>query len=149
MASIANRRLQKELKDLIKSPIPGVELVDCTDLNRWVLKITGAEGTLYAGEVYHLQFTFSSGYPIDSPEVVFLGPSPVHEHIYTVGHICLNVLDKDWSPALKVSSVCLSILSMLSSAQEKKRPHGDAEYSSRAAGRSPKNTRWAFDDDTV
>lgn len=33
--------------------------------------------------------------------------------------VCLNVLYDGWSPALTVTSVCLSILSMLSSATEK------------------------------
>lgn len=29
---------------------------------------------------------------MDSPEVVFLLPAPIHEHIYSNGHICLNIL---------------------------------------------------------
>ena len=34
-------------------------------------------------------------------------------------YICLSTLDSDWTPALKTSSVCMSIISMLSSATEK------------------------------
>lgn len=32
----------------------------------------GAEGTLYDGEQFQLQFKFGSSYPFESPEVSFL-----------------------------------------------------------------------------
>ena len=51
-------------------------------------------------------------------------PSPSHEHIYTNGHICLDLLHSGWSPAMSVESVCVSIQSMLSSATRKQRPPG-------------------------
>ena len=91
----------------------------------WHIKFTGAEGTVYAGEAYTLQFKFNSEYPIDSPEVIFVGTPPEHEHIYSNGFICLSILYSDWSPALKASSVCMSIISMMSSAAKKQKPAND------------------------
>jgi ubiquitin-conjugating enzyme E2 W len=88
----------------------------------WQVQIQGAVGTLYENEDFVIRIRFSAEYPIESPEVVFLVPAPIHPHIYTNGHICLNILGEDWSPALTVQSICLSLLSMLSSATEKVSP---------------------------
>jgi len=66
------------------------------------------------------QFKFGAKYPFDSPEVIFVGEHiPIHPHVYSNGHICLSILTDDWSPALSVQAVCLSIVSMLASAKEK------------------------------
>lgn len=54
-----------------------------------------------------------------------------------------------WSPALTINKLCLSLRSMLASNTDKRRPHGDAEYCQRVGNRSPKLTRWNFDDDKV
>ncbi|XP_008472807.2 ubiquitin-conjugating enzyme E2 W, partial [Diaphorina citri] len=121
--SPSERRLQKELMSLMKEPPPGME-VDSDkaeqNLNLWTIHMKGAEGTLYDGEEFQLQFKFGPKYPFDSPEVTFVGNNiPVHPHVYSNGHICLSILTDDWSPALSVQSVCLSIVSMLSSCKEK------------------------------
>lgn len=113
---------------------------------KWHIRFIGAEETLYAGEKFTLQFKFNNEYPIDSPEVIFVGTPPMHEHIYSNGFICLSILYSDWSPALKVSSVCMSILSMISSATIKQMPAND-ESAVRWMKGSPKKVNWAFEDD--
>jgi ubiquitin-conjugating enzyme E2 W len=120
--------------------------VQAADL--WHVSFTGASGTLYQGEEFTLRIRFTEDYPMDSPEVVFLIPAPVHSHIYSNGHICLNILGDDWSPALTVKSVCLSILSMLSSATIKERPADNDRYTSVARG-TPKESRFIYHDDEV
>lgn len=108
---------------------------------------------LYKGRVFKLRVVFSERYPLEPPEFVFLYDPPVHPHIYSNGHICLDILydgrNGGWSPALTISKVALSLRSMLASNTELHRPPGDADYCSRTRGKSPKDTRWDFDDDKV
>jgi ubiquitin-conjugating enzyme E2 W len=109
----------------------------------------GPANTLSQGESFLLRFKFGMKYPFDSPEVTFVGESiPLHQHIYSNGHICLSILTDDWSPALSVESVCLSIISMLASAKEKGRPQDDSLYV-KTCSKNPKKTRWWYHDDKV
>lgn len=114
----------------------------------WHISFVGAPSTIYEGEAYTLRIRFTDDYPMDSPEVVFLTPSPIHPHIYSNGHICLNILADDWSPALTARSVVLSILSMMSSATEKILPADNERYT-RTTNRNPKQTKFVYHDDTV
>ncbi|CAK9040903.1 unnamed protein product [Durusdinium trenchii] len=144
------KRVQKELDSLeARAGEDGIYVHDYPDTDTCRIDILGAPGTLYAGERFLLRFRFSARYPFESPEVVFEGESPMHPHIYSNGHICLSILYDAWSPALTVHAVCMSIVSMLSSAQEKVRPKDDASYVSRVGHRSPKLSKWHFDDDRV
>ena len=138
-------RLAKELKQLQAKPPDGGGLRAADDMRCWLVDLQGAPDTLYAGEAFQLQFTFGDDYPMGAPEVVFVGAVPVHHHVYSNGHICLSLLADDWSPALTVSSLCISILSMLSSATEKQKapPRDNAAYVKRHKG-GPKETKWAF-----
>jgi ubiquitin-conjugating enzyme E2 W len=59
----------------------------------------------------------------------------------------MSILYDEWSAALTVSSICLSIISMLASAKKKGKPFNDQEFVKRAVGKGPKNFRWTYDDD--
>ncbi|GAA96347.1 uncharacterized protein L969DRAFT_95466 [Mixia osmundae IAM 14324] len=146
------KRLTKELTDLRNGSCPaGCGLISTEDLQEWIISITVFD-SIYEGEQFALRFRFSSGYPIDSPEVVFLTTapykSPEHPHIYSNGHICASILGNGWSPVLNVSSICLTLQSMLASCKKKERPPDNERYVKRAPF-SPKQTQFVYHDDSV
>lgn len=151
MTHLQQKRIRKELQVLATNPPPGIKLHDTGDISlaQFTVELKGAENTLYAGELFKLLFKFGDKYPFESPQVIFVGDQiPVHPHVYSNGHICLSILTVDWSPALSVESVCLSIISMLSSCKQKKRPPDNAFYVMKCS-KNPKDTKWWFHDDKV
>lgn len=149
-----SQRLQKELNNFLRDPVPGMSIDKSlieNNITVWIINVTGAPGTLYDGEKYTLRFKFPARYPFESPSVMFVGANiPEHPHIYSNGHICLSILTDEWSPALSVQSVCLSIVSMLSSCKQKSRPPDNDRYVvSCRDPNDPKKTKWFFHDDDV
>eukprot|EP00828_Plagiopyla_frontata_P044497 TRINITY_DN728_c0_g2_i2.p1 TRINITY_DN728_c0_g2~~TRINITY_DN728_c0_g2_i2.p1 ORF type:complete len:152 (-),score=24.13 TRINITY_DN728_c0_g2_i2:79-534(-) len=134
-------QIQKNYKDQFSVNLPN------KDLKLWHIGFVGTKGSAFENEKYTLQFKFSPEYPIESPEVIFVGKSPDHEHIYSNGFICMSILYDEWSAALTVASVCMSIISMLNSAKKKSRPFNDSEFCKRSVGKGPKAFIWTFDDD--
>lgn len=116
----------KELKSFILDPPDNCQLVNDSNLKSWIVKLIGVNGTNYEGESFRLKFIFPIDYPVKPPIVYFLKPIPKHEHVYSNGDICLSTLGKDWQPTMTAQSIAIGILSMLSSAKEKRMPPDNA-----------------------
>mmetsp|Transcript_28770 Transcript_28770/g.60488 ORF Transcript_28770/g.60488 Transcript_28770/m.60488 type:complete len:308 (-) Transcript_28770:279-1202(-) len=125
----------------------GFSIDDCECLTDWVVKLVGAPGTVYDGEIYRLRIRFHADYPMAPPEVTFMRPAPVHEHIYSDGKICLNILYSGWKPDLDVRAICLSLRSMLSSATKKSRPPDNNSTVVMSRGQKTREMQWEFHDD--
>lgn len=108
-----NKRLQKELTELVRDPptnCSGGPLDD--DITKWRATITGPDGSPYAGGVFFLDIDFPADYPFKPPVVKFITPI-LHPNINSSGGICLDILKNNWSAALTVSKLLLSISSLL------------------------------------
>ena len=141
------KRLIKELKDFTQKPPPGIRITNSTNLHQWFVEIK-VENSIYSAEIFTVRISFNKNYPMESPEVIFIPPAPIHPHIYSNGHICLSILYDHWTPALTASTVCLSLQSMLSSCSKKELPKDNDDYI-RTCKKNPKDSNWYFHDDTV
>ena len=114
MSSLLNKRLQNEIIELQKNPILNCSAgpVNENDLTVWQATIFGPEDTPYNGGVFNLNIKFTNEYPFKPPSIYFTTPI-YHCNINRSGGICLDILKDNWSPALNISKLLLSICSLL------------------------------------
>jgi len=108
-----SQRLNKELKEIINNPPTNCSagLIE-DDIFHWRATIIGPEGTPYHGGIFELRIDFPQDYPFKPPNVIFI-TKIYHCNINTSGSICLDILKKQWSPALTISKALLSICSLM------------------------------------
>lgn len=112
-SSSSARRIQKELAELSLDPPTNCSAGPKGDnLYEWVSTIMGPPESPYAGGVFFLDITFPPDYPFRPPKVQFR-TRIYHCNINNSGQICLDILKDQWSPALTISKVLLSICSLL------------------------------------
>lgn len=110
---MALRRIQKELSDLQKDPPANCSAgPEGEDMFRWSGVIMGPSDSPYTGGVFRLRIQFPVDYPFKPPHVQFV-TKIYHPNINAAGLICLDILKGQWSPALTISKVLLSITSLL------------------------------------
>ena len=82
------------------------------DMFHWQATIMGPDDSPYSGGVFFLDIHFPADYPFKPPKVHFT-TRIYHCNINSNGGICLDILKDQWSPALTISKVLLSICSLL------------------------------------
>ena len=114
MASASLKRLHKELLELGKDPPAGWSAgpIDEKDIYSWQAMIEGPDDSPYQGGIFFLKINFPKDYPFKAPKVNFT-TKIYHPNINSNGAIWLDILKDQWSPALTISKVLLSISSLL------------------------------------
>ena len=106
-------RIQKELSILMKDPPDNCSAGPVEDdIFHWEGTIMGPTETVYEGGVFNLDIQFPKNYPFKPPKVRFT-TKIYHPNINSGGFICLDIFKDNWSPALTISKVLLSICSLL------------------------------------
>ncbi|KAL6127202.1 hypothetical protein ACLB2K_075244 [Fragaria x ananassa] len=113
VSQMASKRILKELKDLQKDPPTSCSAGPVAeDMFHWQATIMGPPDSPYAGGVFLVTIHFPPDYPFKPPKVAFR-TKVFHPNINSNGSICLDILKEQWSPALTISKVLLSICSLL------------------------------------
>ena len=110
----AIKRLTSEYAKLCREPIARctAEPKSQSDLFIWKAIIEGPPDTPYAGGKFNLELTFPMDYPFKPPQVKMITKC-YHPNIRDT-HICVDILQSAWSPALGVTQILLSLSSLLS-----------------------------------
>lgn len=107
------KRIMKEYQTMTKSSPPNISAapVDESDMYRWQAIIFGPANSVYAGGVFKLSIVFPSDYPFKPPIVEF--QTKIYHCNIINKHLCVDILKNQWSPALTIDKVLLSIVSLL------------------------------------
>ena len=98
-------RINKELNEFKIDPPSNCSAGPVNDdLYKWEATIIGPEKTPYEGGVFKLEIHFPNNYPFKPPKIKFI-TRIFHPNINRYGNICLDILDKQWSPALTINKV--------------------------------------------
>eukprot|EP01086_Lenisia_limosa_P014604 TRINITY_DN45511_c0_g1_i1.p1 TRINITY_DN45511_c0_g1~~TRINITY_DN45511_c0_g1_i1.p1 ORF type:complete len:149 (-),score=34.81 TRINITY_DN45511_c0_g1_i1:36-482(-) len=107
------KRIQKELQELGRDPPANCSAGPIgEDLFNWQASILGPPESPYEGGIFFLKIQFTKEYPFKAPRIAFT-TQIYHPNINSQGGICLDILRDQWSPALTISKVLLSICSLL------------------------------------
>lgn len=112
---MSKKRILREMADLIKDPIDGVEFkFNDDDIYIMTCVITGAMDTPYEGGKFNMAIQLPKDYPSKPPEVLFM-TKIYHPNINTIGKICLNIIKgKEWLPAYRIKTIVIAIQALMS-----------------------------------
>ena len=133
---MTEKRIQREITEAKTNKDPNIQwgLKDPSDNKNWWASIIGPEGTSYHRFKLTLNITLPDNYPFTPLQISFTA-NIWHPNVGTSGNICLDILKDAWTPALKLSSVLLSISSLLNDPNPASPLNGEAgrQYTSNRA----------------
>jgi ubiquitin-conjugating enzyme E2 D/E len=116
MSATSIRRLKKEWSDINQEIEKSGENITVKLINdeiiHWSARMKGPDDSPFENGIFTLDIVFPTEYPFKPPIIKFINKM-YHPNINTAGAICLDILKDQWSPALSVFKVLLSISSLL------------------------------------
>ena len=85
------------------------------NFRHFICKIMGPSETPYEGGMFDIEIFLPMEYPMVPPKCLFR-TKIYHPNIDKLGRICLDILKNNWSPALQIIRVLLSIQALMSAA---------------------------------
>ncbi|XP_045119579.1 uncharacterized protein LOC123509376 [Portunus trituberculatus] len=106
-------RLRNELRSLRSDPPEGIQACPLDELSvHWQASIRGPAGSPYEGGTFFLYIQIPHSYPLCPPIVCFI-TKIFHPNVSRHGDIGIDSIQHNWSLALTISKVLISIQSLL------------------------------------
>lgn len=90
-------------------PIDGVLVTWGNNLNTMTVEITAPEDSLYAGDVFEVEFQLDKGYPQSAPRIIMKTPI-VHPNITSQGAICVSSIRKGYDQSITLRLILDEII---------------------------------------
>lgn len=119
------KRIMDEYKDINHNDYGMSASMNEEDCTQWNIIFFGPTDSPYEGGVYKIKLNFVDKYPFEPPKCQFV-TKMYHPNIDMAGRICLDILKSNWSPALSIAKMILSIISLLSDPNPNSPLNGEA-----------------------
>ena len=125
--ALAIKRINKDMKEIIKSPIEGIGIISIdNDPMKYAINLRLMQGP-YEGYCLQLLLTFTDNYPTRPPKILIFPNQAIsgeyHHHIFNASNgfkkFCFDLLDNDfmsiseehtgWNPSYTISSLLLQV----------------------------------------
>ncbi|KAJ8246508.1 hypothetical protein COCON_G00235030 [Conger conger] len=111
------RRILDELRSLHVDPHPYCTVFPSeSDFSFWKILMSGPPDTPYEKGNFELYCQFGADYPLKPPQVRFL--TPIHHcNVNSVGRICHNIFDRNYSANVTMKEILDSVFGLLIAAE--------------------------------
>tara|TARA_Y100000813_G_C24074885_1_gene310550 strand:+ start:181 stop:624 length:444 start_codon:yes stop_codon:yes gene_type:complete len=112
MSNLSIKRLIKEINEINNNKIEGITINFTENINEIDAIIEGPPDTPYEKGSFKLLIKPTEQYPLKPPTVKFVSKI-FHPNVYRDGKICVDILQGEWTPTLRISTILISIRSLL------------------------------------